>query len=155
MPTTTAPEAVTEPNEGPPARSSRRRNIRGLATLLLLTAAAGYGVYALTGTDTPAKPPVPTAAVTYSITGTGTADLTYLATSEEGTATTEKAVPLPWKKTVQVPLGKPPVIKVQLPQQGGTATCALAIRDQHMQRATAAGAYGRATCTAALPVGAR
>lgn len=133
--------------------SARRRAPRLLAVgaALLLAAAAAFGVYALTSPNPPAKPPTPTAAVTYSITGTGTADITYLATSEQGAATTEKAAALPWRKTVQVPLGQSPVVRVQLPSQGGTATCALAIRDRHMQRATASGAYGRTTCTAPLP----
>ncbi|MEU8887835.1 hypothetical protein [Streptomyces sp. NPDC048442] len=153
--TTTETPAPTD--SGPTDGASARRRPRLLAAgaALLLAVAAAYGVYALTNTETPAKPPVPTAAVTYEITGTGTADITYLATSEQGTATHEKAATLPWKKTVQVPLGKSPVIKVQLPQQGGTATCALAIRDQHQQRATASGPYGRTTCTAPLPAESR
>ncbi|MFI0977154.1 hypothetical protein ACH4SP_09010 [Streptomyces sp. NPDC021093] len=145
-PDSPASDAVGEASSAEP-----RPRLLAVGAALLLAAAAGYGIYALTGPSAPTKPPVPTAAVTYEITGTGTADITYLATSEQGTATTEKAATLPWKKTVQVPLGKSPVVKVQLPQQGGTATCALAIRDQHQQRATASGAYGRTTCTAPLP----
>ncbi|MCX5205080.1 hypothetical protein OG897_26945 [Streptomyces sp. NBC_00237] len=134
----------------PPSRPGRRPRLLATGALLLL-ASATYAIYVLTSPDNPAKPPVPTAAVTYSVTGTGTADITYLATSETGTATTEKAATLPWKKTVQVPLGQQPVVKIQLPQQGGTATCALAVRDQHQQRATASGPYGRTTCAAVLP----
>ncbi|MEU8888722.1 hypothetical protein [Streptomyces sp. NPDC048442] len=135
---------------GTPAPSRRPRRLLAAGTALLVAGAAAYGIYALTSENTPTKAPVPTAAVTYAVTGTGTADITYLATSEQGTATTEKAISLPWKKTVQVPLGKDPSVKVQLPQQGGEATCTLAIRDQHKQRATASGAYGRTTCTTSL-----
>ncbi|MCX5202942.1 hypothetical protein OG897_15975 [Streptomyces sp. NBC_00237] len=157
MSTATEPRPSTDPADPTDTaenRSSRPgRHARLLATgaLLLLAAAAAYAIYVLTSSDNPAEPPVPTAAVTYSVTGTGTADITYLATSETGTATTEKAAALPWKKTVQVPLGQEPVVKIQLPQQGGTATCALAVRDQHQQRATASGPYGRTTCAAVLP----
>lgn len=139
---------AASPDRPPAARRQRRLLAAGAA--LLATAAAAYGVYTLTSADTPAKPPVPTAAVTYSVTGTGTADITYLATIEQGTATTEKAVDLPWKRTVQVPLGKEPSVKVQLPQQGGEATCTLSVRGEHKQRATASGAYGRTTCTTSL-----
>ncbi|MEV5316419.1 hypothetical protein AB0K92_01875 [Streptomyces sp. NPDC052687] len=50
---------------------------------------------------------VPTAAVTYEVTGKGRVEVSYLARSEEGRATVEKNVELPWKKTVRVPLGRP------------------------------------------------
>ncbi|GAA3486553.1 hypothetical protein GCM10018987_06320 [Streptomyces cremeus] len=158
------PAPVAEPRsaEGPaepagssnpgklPASRRRPRLLAGAAALLVAVAAA-YGVYTLTSPNTSAKPPAPTAAVTYSVTGTGTVDITYLATSEQGAATTEKAVHLPWKKTVQVPLGQEPSVKVQLSRQGGEATCALAVRGEHKQRATATGTYGRTTCTTSLP----
>lgn len=150
---TTTTDSSAPPDADPAAAApSRRRGPRLVAAgaALLLAAAAVSALYVLTSPDAPAKPSVRTAAVTYEITGTGTADITYLATSEQGTATQEKAASLPWKRTVRVPLGQTPVVKVQLPQQGGTATCALAVREQHMQRATASGPYGRTTCTAPL-----
>ncbi|WP_405853478.1 hypothetical protein OG361_13020 [Streptomyces sp. NBC_00090] len=47
-------------------------------------------------TDAQPKPQVaPTAEVTYEVTGTGTAEISYLARSEDGTATVEKGVTLP------------------------------------------------------------
>lgn len=59
---------------------------------------------------------------------------------------------------MQVPLGKSPTVNITLDKQGGQASCALAIRGKHVQRATAIGKFGRATCTggplaAARPVG--
>ncbi|MFE0100074.1 hypothetical protein [Streptomyces sp. NPDC059009] len=73
-----------------------------------------------------------------------------------GTATAEAGVGLPWKKTVRVPLGKEPVVRVQLGAGGGEARCALAVRGEHRQRATAYGAYGKAVCSGGrLPVGER
>ncbi|MFJ2743378.1 hypothetical protein ACIO3O_27420 [Streptomyces sp. NPDC087440] len=164
MSTATEPQSPTEPSGDvqPSAdveasvgaadgRAGRRSRFLVGGALLLIAAGAVSALYALTSPNAPAAPPVPTAAVTYSVTGDGTADITYLATSAEGTATTEKGVTLPWKKTVRVPLGKEPVVKVQLPKTGGTATCALAVREQHQQRATASGAYGRTTCVGAVP----
>jgi hypothetical protein len=148
-PTPSDADSAADTDAATPFGRRRPRLLAGGAALLL-AAAAVSALYALTSPDTPVKPPVPTAAVTYEITGSGTADITYLATSEQGTATQEKGASLPWKKTVRVPLGQSPVVKVQLPRQGGTATCALAVRDQHMQRATASGPYGRTTCTAPL-----
>ncbi|MGW0813077.1 hypothetical protein ACWD00_07480 [Streptomyces viridiviolaceus] len=89
--------------------------------------------------------------MTYEVTGEGTAEIAYLATSEAGTATVEKGVELPWKKSVRVPLGKPPTVNVVLDSRGGTASCTLAIRGRHVQRATASGSYGRTTCSGELP----
>jgi hypothetical protein len=44
-----------------------------------------------------------------------------------------------------------PVISITLDEHGGQARCALAVRDRHVQSATAAGEFGRATCAGALP----
>lgn len=49
---------------------------------------------------------VPTAEVTYEVTGEGTVEISYLARSESGTATAEKGVTLPWKGAVRVPVGQ-------------------------------------------------
>ncbi|MEV0118128.1 hypothetical protein AB0H77_33625 [Streptomyces sp. NPDC050844] len=68
--------------------------------------------------------------MTYDITGEGSASVSYLARSVEG---------------------KNPAVSIQLGKQGGEARCALSIRGEHRQRATAFGSYGRATCTAELP----
>ncbi|MEV5931614.1 hypothetical protein ACIQCD_22145 [Streptomyces sp. NPDC093250] len=59
------------------------------------------------------------------------------------------------KRTVRVPLGEAPTVAVVLGEKGGQAGCTLAIRGKHVQRATASGAYGRATCAGELPVGER
>lgn len=103
------------------------------------------------GDEDKAEPKAPTAPVTYEVTGEGTADLSYQGASEQGAAETVSGARLPWKKTVEVPLGQNPVIRITLGEQGGQARCAVAVRGQHMQSATASGEYGRATCSATLP----
>ena len=118
--------------------------IAGLALLACL-GLVGYGIL---NTDEQPKPQAaPTAEVTYEVTGTGTAEISYLADSEAGTATVERGVTLPWKKSVQTPLGKAPTVTIVLDDRGGQASCTLAIHHKHVQRATAMGAFGRATCT--------
>ncbi|MFF9815905.1 hypothetical protein [Streptomyces sp. NPDC014006] len=77
------------------------------------------------------------------MTGTGTADLTCQARSESGTATVVRGARLPWRTTVDVPVGKDPLISIVLGEDGGTARCALAIRGRHVQGATATGSFGR------------
>ncbi|MFF4172992.1 MmpS family transport accessory protein [Streptomyces sp. NPDC001744] len=89
----------------------------------------------------------PTAEVTYEFTGSGTAEISYLARSEDGTATVEKNVALPWKRSVRAPLGKAPTIALVLDGKGGQAACTLTVRGVYVQRATASGAFGRATCS--------
>ncbi|MEU7068602.1 MmpS family transport accessory protein [Streptomyces narbonensis] len=130
------------------AGSPRRRGLLIAAGALL--ACSGLVGYGMLDTDERPKPrAVPTAEVTYEVTGTGTAEISYLARSEDGTATVEKAVTLPWKKSVRAPLGKTPTVAVVLDGKGGQATCTLAIHGKHVQRATALGEYGRTTCTGA------
>ncbi|MFE7392651.1 hypothetical protein [Streptomyces sp. NPDC057582] len=103
-------------------------------------------------TDEQPKPrAVPTAEVTYEATGTGSAEISYLARSEAGTATVEKGVTLPWKQSVQVPLGKAPTVAIILDGKGGQEASTLVIRGKHVQRATVMGEFGRATCTGDLP----
>ncbi|MBC9728576.1 hypothetical protein H8R17_28390 [Streptomyces sp. TRM68367] len=110
-----------------------------------------YGVLDTHDGDNKAEPKVPTAPVTYEVTGEGTADITYQGRSETGRAAVVKAASLPWRATVNVPLGQDPVVSIVLDAQGGQARCALAIRGQHVQSATAAGEFGRATCAGQLP----
>jgi hypothetical protein len=120
----------------------------------LLAACGGLVLYGVLGTgtgDEPSKPRVPTAAVTYEVTGEGTADIAYQGRSEAGSATVDHAVALPWKKTVQVPLGRPPLVSITLGAKGGQASCSLAVRGRHVQTASAFGKFGRATCQAELP----
>ncbi|MGX1314997.1 hypothetical protein RKD24_005116 [Streptomyces calvus] len=115
-------------------------------------ALVGYGIMAGNGEDDD-KPErkVPTAAVTYEVTGSGTADITYQARSESGKAVVVEAAALPWRKTVAVPLGRQAIVSITLGEQGGEARCAVAVRGRHVQGATAAGEFGRATCSGALP----
>lgn len=122
-----------------------------IAAVVLLACGGlvGYGMF--TTDEQPAPRAVPTAEVTYEVTGEGTVEISYLARSESGSATVVKNAALPWTKTVQVPLGKDPTVAIVLDDQGGQATCTLAVRGAHVQRATAGGTYGRATCSSPLP----
>ncbi|MBC9712881.1 hypothetical protein H9Y04_09885 [Streptomyces sp. TRM66268-LWL] len=99
--------------------------------------------------DPPAK--VPTAAVTYEVTGEGRVDITYQGASEKGTGESVTRAELPWRKEIRVPLGRTPVVSVVLGPDGGHAKCALAVKGRHVQSATAEGAYGRTSCTGVLP----
>ncbi|WP_234434425.1 hypothetical protein [Streptomyces sp. NRRL F-5126] len=128
--------------------------IAGIAVLAACAALVLYGVLH-TGSDdgSTAHHRTPTAPVTYEVTGTGTAELTYQARSASGRATVVHAAHLPWHTTVDVPLGKQPIISIVLGHNGGQAHCSLAIHGKHAQSATASGPYGRATCTATLPKG--
>ncbi|MYS50886.1 hypothetical protein GTW46_12590 [Streptomyces sp. SID6013] len=119
---------------------------------VLLLACAGLVGYGLLDTEDEPKPSAtPAAAVTYEVTGDGTAEISYLGPDEDGRATVVRDAELPWKQTVQVPLGETPTVAVVLGEGGGQASCTLAIRGKHVQRATAMGEFGRATCTGELP----
>ncbi len=156
MPTAeTATTAETQPdNPPPPARPPRRRLTIAVAVALSAAAAAAAALlaYATTRDDDPAPPErhVPTAAVTYTVQGSGNAHVTYLGNSPKGTATTLPDAELPWTTTVDVPRRKDATLTVVLPADGTRATCTLAVAGQHRQRATATGPHGRATCTAEL-----
>ncbi|MGW1800832.1 hypothetical protein ACWCQN_34055 [Streptomyces sp. NPDC001984] len=144
--------AEADPADRP---GSKRPDRAGLFIAAAVLAACGglvlYGVLGTDGDDSKPKKRTPTAAVTYEVTGTGTADLTYQARSESGKATVVQDSRLPWRKTVQVPVGRDPLISIVLDAHGGTARCSLAIRGHHAQSATATGAFGRATCSSPLP----
>jgi hypothetical protein len=119
-----------------------------------LAACAGLVLFALLHTghkDADPEHHTHTDPVTYEVTGEGTADITYQARSEAGMASVVKAAKLPWRKTVDVPLGKEPIVSIVLTEKGGQARCTLAIRGHHVQSATTSGMFGRATCTGALP----
>lgn len=144
-----AENAVREENEHESAEASPRRRRLLIAGVALL-ACFGLVAYGILDTDDQPKQqavPTPTAEVTYEVTGTGTVEISYLARGEAGAATVERGVRLPWTKSVQMPLGKAPSVAITLDGKGGQASCTLAIRDKHVQRATAVGAFGRATCT--------
>ncbi|WP_318275270.1 hypothetical protein [Streptomyces pharetrae] len=151
-PETLASAAATGDGRG--ARRLGRPDRAGLITAAVVLVACGglvlYGALS-PGGEEKEKREVPTASVTYEVTGTGTADITYQARSESGRATVVKAAPLPWRTTVPVPLGRTPVVSIVLGEKGGQARCAVAVRGRHLQSATASGGFGRATCTGSLP----
>ncbi|MFF1274506.1 MmpS family transport accessory protein [Streptomyces marokkonensis] len=139
-------------SEGEGEGSGGRAGVVIAAVLLLACAGlVGYGL--LDTEDEPEKSTAPTAAVTYEVTGDGAAEISFLGRDEDGTATVVRDAELPWKRTVQVPLGKRPTVAVVLGEKGGQASCTLAIRGKHVQRATAMGEFGRATCAGELPAG--
>ncbi|MEV0318100.1 hypothetical protein ACIBKX_07535 [Streptomyces sp. NPDC050658] len=153
---TSGPEPVDETPES--AAGTAAEKLRGgdrrayIAGGAVLAACLGLVVLGVLDTeDEPAKRRVPTASVTYELSGEGNVEVSYLARSEEGRATIAKNVRLPWKKTVQVPLGKAPSVNIVLDKKGGQVRCALAVRGKHVQSATASGGYGRATCSGELP----
>ncbi|MEU3253535.1 hypothetical protein [Streptomyces sp. NPDC006997] len=156
--TATGPEPESEPSSGPdgsrsPAGRPDRSGLKIAGGVLAACAVlVGYGITAGTGgDDDEPERKVPTAAVTYEVTGTGTADITYQARSESGKAVVVRSATLPWRKTVDVPLGREAVVSITLGEQGGEARCAVAVRGRHVQGATAAGEFGRATCSGDLP----
>ncbi|MQY15176.1 hypothetical protein SRB5_53540 [Streptomyces sp. RB5] len=146
--TQTEPEAQTDE-----ANRALGRRSKILASVLM-AALAGLGLYGLLSPDEPAapdKPPVPTAAVTYTVNGTGTAQIAYQNPTAGRAATVIRSTSLPWTKTIRVPLGHNPRVSVILGDDGGTATCTLTIRSRPVQTSTTNGPNGRAHCTAPLP----
>ncbi|MFB6779002.1 hypothetical protein ACFCX0_16635 [Streptomyces sp. NPDC056352] len=149
---------TSQPTESPVLPESHQATPKGtdrrgfVAAAAVVVACIGLVLYGVFNTEDEPKPrAVPTAEVTYEVTGTGTVEISYLARSESGDATVEKTAKLPWKKSGRVPLGKAPSVNITLDDKGGQALCALAIRGRHVQSATASGTYGRATCTGELP----
>ncbi|MFI6932945.1 hypothetical protein [Streptomyces sp. NPDC050287] len=144
----------TERAAGTPSRL-RRADRAGLAVIgAALAACGGLVLYGVLDTGQGGGGPqhrTPTAAVTYEVTGQGTADITYQARSEAGKATVVRAARLPWRTSVEVPLGRDPIVSIVLGDQGGQARCTLAVRGHHVQSATATGTFGRATCAGPLP----
>ncbi|MFJ5829124.1 hypothetical protein [Streptomyces sp. NPDC093089] len=131
---------------------SDRVGVAVAAVLLLLCGAfVTYGILD-TGADEEAagKRAAASAAeatydVTYEVLGEGAADISYRGAGG-GEAQVVTRVGLPWRKTVSVPVGASPIVNVTLGEKGGTASCTLAVRGEHVQRATATGAFGRTTC---------
>jgi hypothetical protein len=155
---TEAAASPDSPGAGNAAHSGRPDRAGLLAGAAVLAACSGLVLYGVidTGSDGDGKPRhrTPTAAVTYEVTGTGTADLTYQGHSTSGKAAVVNGARLPWHTTVEVPLGQAPTINIVLGEQGGQARCSLAVRGHHVQSATATGTFGRATCSGALPASA-
>jgi hypothetical protein len=138
-----APDRDAPEESGDKGTDRRAVAIAG-AVLLACGGLAAYGILGSQGQPRPHA--VPTAEVTYQVLGHGTADISYLGHNEKGKATVITGAELPWHKTVDVPLGKEPVVNIVLDDKGGQASCTLAVRGVHVQRSTASGPYGRATC---------
>ncbi|MCF6526091.1 hypothetical protein HOY81_23895 [Streptomyces sp. JJ36] len=103
------------------------------------------------GSGETSAPEPETVAVTYEVTGEGTATLTYNSGAAGAPAGREQSVRLPWTKNLEVdPESGPARVSIVLGEDGGRAQCALAVRGEHRQRATAFGEFGRATCSAEL-----
>ncbi|WP_235192877.1 hypothetical protein [Streptomyces viridochromogenes] len=143
------PEPVAAP-PSLPRRADRSGLIVAGAALAACAGLVAYGILDTGPSDDKPEHRTPTASVTYEVTGRGAADITYQARSETGKATVVKAAALPWRKTVDVPVGQDPIVSIVLTEQGGQARCTLAIRGRHVQTATATGTFGRATCAGAL-----
>jgi hypothetical protein len=154
MPTTEEPQASAESETPETTKTSQSTDRHAIAVAAALLVACGglvtYGILD-SGEEPAARQAAPTAEVTYEVLGKGTADISYLGAGGSERADVVKNARLPWKKTVSVPLGKAPIVNVALGEKGGEASCTLAIRGKHIQRATASGAFGRTTCSNELP----
>ncbi|SEC09198.1 hypothetical protein [Streptomyces sp. TLI_105] len=167
MSTTEEPAGTAQPEEPAeqeereePAASNTTPRRRGIAlAAVLLLALGAFGTYRTLGSEDTATPPqgaserTGTADVTYEVIGEGTVDISYRGSGDDGAAVVTR-VPLPWKKTVRLPVGAAPIVQVTLGEKGGTAGCTLAVHGRHVQRATATGAFGRTTCGGEAPTAA-
>lgn len=147
-------EAAETEKESPKKSSGDRAGL--LTAGVVLAVCGGLVLYGVLDSGEDEKKPAdrtPTAAVTYEVTGEGTADITYRARSTSGAGVAVEAATLPWRKTVDVPLGEEPTVSIVLGEKGGQARCTLTIRGEYVQGAAATGAFGRATCSGALPRG--
>ncbi|MFJ2026710.1 hypothetical protein ACIODW_23305 [Streptomyces sp. NPDC087897] len=141
----------TEPAEPRSASSGtgRRTLIAVTVSLVLAAGAITYGVLASPGEPQPK--PVPTAAVSYEVSGSSTVKIDFIAHGKQAKSLTLSGSDLPWRKSVDVALGTEPTVRIVLDGKGGDAGCTVAVRGKHVQRSTATGPYGRATCSAPLP----
>jgi hypothetical protein len=145
----TSPDPTNPQPPAPPPRFTPRRRA-ALITAITLAAAAALAVVLIRVTDngphhaaaSPAAPKIP---VSYAVTGTGTAQITY---TQNSTTSTTITAHLPWQHTAQLTPGQTPAtLSITLGPTGGRATCTLTLHGHPVQHATAYGTYGRATCT--------
>ncbi|MEU8679125.1 hypothetical protein [Streptomyces sp. NPDC048560] len=155
MPTT---QESTDPDQPEQSESPESPGIsvlspdrRGIAVATALLLACGalvtYGILDTGKNRSDKDSAVPTATVTYEVLGEGTADVTYRGDGAGDRASLVADAALPWRKTVNVPLGTSPIVSITLGEKGGQASCTLAVRGKHVQRSTASGTFGRSTCT--------
>ncbi|MFD5573998.1 hypothetical protein [Streptomyces cadmiisoli] len=138
-------------SERPDNRRIDRSGIAVAAALLLVCGAfITHGVLDSDDGAAGKRGTTPTVDVTYEVLGKGAADISYRG-ADGNRANTVPNAGLPWRQTVSVPLGASPIVNVTLGEKGGTASCTLAVRGKHVQRATATGAFGRTTCSSELP----
>ncbi|MGW6461719.1 hypothetical protein ACWF94_38275 [Streptomyces sp. NPDC055078] len=152
----TASETREEYGSEPESRGSvpdgkgpgRRRGLVIAGALTVVCAALiGYGLLGTGEEKRPAhRAAPPTAEVTYEVTGEGTAEISYRTGGGPGSSAVVRNAALPWTKSVRLPPGQTPTVAVVLGDRGGRAVCTLAVRGEHVQRATATGRFGRATC---------
>ncbi|MFC5170855.1 hypothetical protein [Streptomyces mutomycini] len=129
--------------------TGRRALIGAAAALLLAGGVVTYGILASPDGPEPGQP-VPTAAVSYEVRGSGTVQIEFIAQGKQPKSLTLSGSDLPWRKDVKVALGSEPTVRIVLDGKGGDAQCAVSVRGKHVQRSTAVGPYGRATCSAPL-----
>ncbi|MGQ4718582.1 MmpS family transport accessory protein [Streptomyces anulatus] len=146
-------DAARETESAEPRSASSDTDSRTLiavaVALLLAAGAITYGVFASRGEPQPK--PVPTAAVSYEVSGSSTVKIDFIALGKQAKSLTLSGSDLPWRKNVKVALGTEPTVRIVLDGKGGDAGCTVAVRGKHVQRSTATGPYGRATCSAPLP----
>lgn len=149
---TETPEGSDAPSASgsAPSNAWTRRRKRILAGLAGLVAAAVAGtVLALVLPEEKPKPAPYTVAVTYEVTGEGKATIAYNTGKADAAGGREQLVELPWTKKLRVnPKSGLAQVSIILDEDGGEAQCAVSVRGQHRQRATAVGNFGRATCSA-------
>jgi hypothetical protein len=93
--------------------------------------------------------------VSYSVSGTGTASITYDTTTNAGWSSEQaNDAKLPWSKDVTMSgILKSPNVFATLGPNGGKITCTITVDGQVLKTATGSGPYATAMCTASIPGG--
>jgi MmpS family membrane protein len=131
-------------------RDHRPKVLAGAGALVAAAVAGTVLAVAFSGEEP--DPPPYTVAVTYKVTGEGTATIVYNDGDPDDGGRRQQAVDLPWSKNVRVnPDSGTASVSIILGKDGGRAACAIAVRGKHRQTSSAFGSYGRATCSAKVP----